>query len=323
MTQSASKNGMRNATFDLLKLIMALLVVGIHTEPFGFNIWLDRGFGIITRLCVPFFFTTSAFFYWKSEKSPLHYLKRVFTLYFVWSLIYLPFDIKTLSQMNITSILIRYFWSGNEHALWYLCGSIVAFILTYLLLKVFQPKYVFVLSCVFLLIGCLKSTWAPLLERLFSITPCNLLGSRNGLFYGFPYMALGMLIAKNKNTENNINRYIIGFLGSLFALSVESIIFVVFLHTSSTILWISVLPCTYYLFMTATKISIKLEAKTSLFIRKTSTISYVSQYLFIPLYGNLKSFYLFFAVVISTVLLSIVIITLSNTKFFRWIRILY
>ena len=45
-----------NTTIDVFKFIFSILVVGIHTEPFGWNIWLDRGFGIITRLCVPFFF---------------------------------------------------------------------------------------------------------------------------------------------------------------------------------------------------------------------------------------------------------------------------
>lgn len=45
-----------NTTIDVFKLLFSILVVGIHTEPFGWNIWLDRGFGIITRLCVPFFF---------------------------------------------------------------------------------------------------------------------------------------------------------------------------------------------------------------------------------------------------------------------------
>ena len=33
-----------NATIDIVKLIMAFLVVGIHTEPFGGVFWLDKGF---------------------------------------------------------------------------------------------------------------------------------------------------------------------------------------------------------------------------------------------------------------------------------------
>ena len=48
-----------NVAIDIVKLIFAYLVVAIHTEPFGFSFWLDKGFGIITRLCVPFFFVAS------------------------------------------------------------------------------------------------------------------------------------------------------------------------------------------------------------------------------------------------------------------------
>ena len=51
-----------NSAIDITKLIMAVLVIGIHTEPFHANVWLDRGFGIITRLCLPFFFVASAYF---------------------------------------------------------------------------------------------------------------------------------------------------------------------------------------------------------------------------------------------------------------------
>jgi hypothetical protein len=39
-----------NGAIDILKFVMAILVVGIHTEPFGFNIWLDWGFGLVTRV---------------------------------------------------------------------------------------------------------------------------------------------------------------------------------------------------------------------------------------------------------------------------------
>ena len=70
-----------NGTLDILKLIMSILIVGIHTEPFGFNIWLDRGYGMITRLCVLFFFVSSAYFYWSREKGAKVFLKRLLMLY--------------------------------------------------------------------------------------------------------------------------------------------------------------------------------------------------------------------------------------------------
>ena len=89
MIKASDYGEMTNAAVDIFKFIMALLVVGIHTEPFSFNPWLDRGFGMLTRLCVPFFFMTSAYFYWINEKGALKYLKRLLILYLVWSVIYI------------------------------------------------------------------------------------------------------------------------------------------------------------------------------------------------------------------------------------------
>jgi len=117
-----------NGTIDIAKLFMAILVIGIHTEPFGFNFWLDKGFGMVTRLCVPFFFVVSAYFFWKTDKPVSSFLKRLIILYVVWSVIYLPFDIKTLGSLSALEIADRFLWSGNGHALWYLCGTIIGFL---------------------------------------------------------------------------------------------------------------------------------------------------------------------------------------------------
>ena len=47
--QAEMSNGMiekntqkMNGTIDIVKLLMAILVIGIHTEPFSFNFWLDK-----------------------------------------------------------------------------------------------------------------------------------------------------------------------------------------------------------------------------------------------------------------------------------------
>ena len=116
----------------------------------------------------------------------------------IWSIIYLPFDVAELGQMTVHEILIRFLWNGNEHALWYLCGTIIGFIITSVLLKIIKPKQVLVIAILFLVIGTLKSTYSTAVNQLFGINLPNYLGSRNGLFYGFPYIALGMVIAKSK-----------------------------------------------------------------------------------------------------------------------------
>lgn len=98
----ARNSEQENLTIDIMKFLMAILVVGIHTSPFSFKIWLDRGFGIITRLCVPFFFATSAYYFFLRERSLKSYLLRILELYVIWSLIYLPFDITGVGRLDRT-----------------------------------------------------------------------------------------------------------------------------------------------------------------------------------------------------------------------------
>lgn len=328
MEETKVKDEKVNATLDILKVIMAILVIGIHTEPFGFHIWFDRGFGIITRLCVPFFFVTSSYFYWLKDKAPWHFIKRILVLYIIWSIIYLPYDIQALSEMNIGQILYRFLWAGNNHALWYLCGSVIGFTITYFLYRMckLQPKTVLLISLICLLIGCLKSTYAPLIEHTFGWKIKDWLGSRNGLFYAFPYFALGLTIAKNadKGQNRKLWKLGVGFGLSLILLAIESLIFVVVFKTSSTIMWLSAFPYTYFMFLIGNNLNLQLPKKLSLELRQISTLMYVSQYLFIPFArARIRMVALWVIVVVATMLFGIIIIKLSNVKGFRWLRYLY
>lgn len=314
------------STIDIVKFVMALLVIGIHTEPFGFNVWLDRGFGMVTRLCVPFFFVTSAYFVWSNNKNIWHFIKRILILYIVWSLLYLPFDIKELSTMSIGLLLNRYLWSGNEHALWYLCSSIIGSIITYSLLKIFKPKTVLIISLLFLLLGCLKSTYSPLLEELFNFRVTDYLGSRNGLFYGFPYISLGMYIAKSPTVRNyySLKKNIIQLLLSLLALAVESFVFVVLFKTSSTILWLSVFPYTYTFFVICLNTKIIISKNIALKLRKISTLMYVSQYMFIPYLSNyFKHIKLYVISSAITAIFGFIVVKISEMPHMKWLKHLY
>ncbi len=326
MIEKIEKSKKMNGAIDIAKILMAILVIGGHTEPFGFNFWLDKGFGIVTRLCVPFFFVTSAYFFWNKEKSAMTFLKRIVLLYVVWSIIYLPFDISKLKEMSLPQLLNRFLWAGNEHALWYLCGTIIGFIITYALLKILKPKYVLIIAILLLVIGTLKSTYSTAISSFCGFSLPDYSGSRNGLFYGFPYIALGMAIAKSKTqgkTDNRKKLYI-GFAVSLLLLMIESYMFVIHFKAESTILWLSVFPYSYYFFMIANNVDVQIKKTYSLIFRKMSTLMYVSQYLFIPvLSGYLSTMLLFIAVVSSTAAFALIIIKLSDVKPLKFLKYLY
>jgi surface polysaccharide O-acyltransferase-like enzyme len=314
-----------NATVDIVKLVFAFFVVGIHTQPFGFSLWLDRGFGIITRMCVPFYFVASSYFFFSKNGSPLKYISRLAKLYIVWSILYYPFHFEIFKTTPVLKILERVFWTGETHVhLWYLLGSIIGFAITYALSKVLKPKYVFIIGMVFLLIGCLKSTYAPIFNKLFSINITDFMGSRNGLFYGFPYYSLGLIIAKTDPANFKSRRVnIIGFIASLCFLILESVVIVLLFGGAATVLWISVFPMTYFFFVTLKQTEIKLPYKTSIMIRKLSTMVYVSHCWFLNILPGLTYWKSFIVVSLITTIFSFVVIYLSEKRPFKWLHLLY
>lgn len=315
-----------NGAIDITKLIMAILVIGIHTEPFGFNKWLDNAFGICIRFSVPFFFVTSAYLFWKKDKPLKSVLKRIAILYVVWSIIYLPFDIAELSRMSFLQILDRFLWSGNNHALWYLCASIYGFIITYTLLKFLTPKSVLIIAVVVLVIGTVLTTYSTAVYQLFKINLPNHLRIRNGLFYGFPYITLGMTIAKSdtQGIYASKHKIYIGFFVSLCLFIAECYLFGFHFKAKSTVLWLSLFPCIYFFFEIVLNTTIMLDKSLSITFRKMSTLMYVSHRIFISIFSKYSSYFLLFVLtVLAAALFSIVIIKLSEKKGFGFLKFLY
>ena len=240
MTDKITKS--TNSTIDIAKLIMAILVVAIHTEPFSFNIWLDRGLGIITRLCVPFFFVAGSYFFFGSKRSIKDYITRMLSLYFLWTIIYLPFDLKEFRQIGIFHVLKRIFWDGNR-VFWYIYASVIATLIVVLLKKYLSNRAVLFISFCLLAIGCVCSTYSPVIEKFGGggvITLMNFIGTRNGLFYAPAYVSLGMVISEQDSSKYNLKKNVICFCGSMILLILESILFIVVIRTGQTILWLSV-----------------------------------------------------------------------------------
>lgn len=312
MPNMQNGNGTKiNGTTDIAKLIMAILVIGIHAEPFKTYPMLDRLFSLLNRTCVPFFFVTSSYFYFKGNKSPLDFVKRLLLLYIIWSIIYLPFS-KPLSAFHLL-------WFGNEHGLWYLWASVTGFIITYLLSKCLKPKTILLIGFLVLMIGILKSTWYPLIANIIRLS--NIFGERSGFFYGFPYFALGYYLAHHKPIM--MRNAVIGLLGSFLLLGIETVIFVIIYRTNHTILWLSLYPLTYCLFEMLRQLNIEIHRDTSLLIRRMSTLLYLCHFIFIYLFGLYDGFILYFLVTISSLSLSFIIIKLSETKALSFLKYLY
>ena len=142
---------------DIVKLLMACLVVEIHTRPLEAFAVPERIIEGVDVIAVPFFFIASAFLCFRGlnegdfgnvssrasarvRKTALKFLK----LYFIWTVLYLPITIfgdllygKDLMQA-LFAFVHRTLLVGEKFCswpLWYLLAGAVAFALVYFCLR--------------------------------------------------------------------------------------------------------------------------------------------------------------------------------------------
>lgn len=138
---------------DVVKFLMAFLVVEIHSRPFGTSS-LVQG---IDCIAVPFFFIASAFLcfrgldVWQFSDGESgacfrvrKTIKKLLMLYVTWTVIYIPVSLfgYALNGLGPTAILVSFirgtvFVGENMYSwpLWYLLASAVAFFLVFILLR--------------------------------------------------------------------------------------------------------------------------------------------------------------------------------------------
>lgn len=195
---------MRNNNLDILKIVLAFLVVALHIFPVS-NIDGIKGIvsyeiaNGITRVAVPTFFIISGYFLrnkLNDTKYLLKYAKRIFLLFVVWQLLYLPDLLRMyhIGKFSTTDFILKLTF-GYWH-LWYLLATVLA------------------VGLLFISRNCsLKMKWLPIFTLLiFGYTfqiliQSNLLKdyktvqniyaligtTRDFLFFAFPAMLIGTL----------------------------------------------------------------------------------------------------------------------------------
>lgn len=200
---------------DLVKFMMAIFVVAIHTHPYTCieNTYLSFFISKLISLAVPFFFVASGFFLWRKIDNAIYadklqilrrWILRLVKLYVIWTLIYLPFTIYVvdgLSPLKALLVFVRNFLFIGENMyswpLWYLLAMISAGIIMYLMVYCrIKKNYIYAFALLALFLGIIidnskeTSDLALLYFKLFHTT-------RNGLFVGFPYLIIGAIISSN------------------------------------------------------------------------------------------------------------------------------
>ncbi len=185
----------RNLRLDYFRIILSILVITIHAQPLfserSLTGWLiSNG---IARIAVPCFFIMSGYFIHSklnNKKDLKRYLLRILVIYILWSLIYLLTYYHTIE----TRSLITFAFMGY-YRLWFLPALFIGILLLVGIRKVVkEDKMILVSGIILFFIGTIMESYFKLPYRTY----CN------GIFFGYPFVALGYVIQK-RNWKDNYN----------------------------------------------------------------------------------------------------------------------
>lgn len=227
---------------DLAKLIMAVLVIGCHTDPLyrcG-DPGLNAAAHSLLQSAVPFFFLCTGFFLWKKVGSASYddrltelrrNLIKNIRLYVIWSAIYAPlavvfFYTSGFSVGKAIAVYLRGFFlmgqNYNSWMLWYLLSCIYALVFLRFLLKRQVPlARITVLGGAVHLIGLLVTeliAWDGVLPAPVAAVRYLLsLGMESGrILAGFFFIPAGMWLAEKKiHPGTGVVLFLCGFLGDI------------------------------------------------------------------------------------------------------------
>lgn len=217
---------------DIIKFIMALMIVGLHCRPFlELSQSVDFYFsGGLARLGVPYFFCVTGYFLFtkiQQHNCPrivvIGYCKRIFLLWCAWSLVYLPIMVKTIynSQNPLFDAKMIVWWilinGESYYHLWYLHASIVAIAFLWLLLYLrLSLKSIILLGAMLYCIAIGGRGYYSVYEYVFpegsivNDVMCVLgqyISPINGLTEGLICIALGAVAANRKKDDIGIGKY--------------------------------------------------------------------------------------------------------------------
>ena len=331
-------------TLDFFKFLAAVLIIVLHTLPsedyskvvtFGLR-------NIVCVIAVPFFFVCSGFVtFSKIESLPdretkksyiKKNLKRIALMYVIWSVIYFPFVIyqwtkTSFSYVSIVEYIRDFFFEGSYQTIWFLPALFTATLLVYLLNCKFSYIKIIFIAIPFYCFALLGSSYWGLtqnfaiLNKTFEIYYILFDTIKNGLLFGFIYVAIGAWLAKNKGLLKVPRSYcIVGTFVCFILVAVEALLHNYFnLNGKGCDTTLCLIPMSISIMIFALNMELPFSEKTCLMFRKCSLLMFLVQRLPMSIIDNFmtetivvnNSLIYFFVVFLTTMLLSLSIIKLS------------
>lgn len=200
---------------DLLKLILSLFVVCIHTRllPAVFHPWV--------RTAVPLFFLMSAYFFFHKLKSLKEedrsgylkkYVKRNLLLYLFYFVLLLPVTIIRQGYLHDSVLLILphflqdLVFGSTFYASWFIMASVEGTILLYFLAKRLPNWALILIGALLYAVGCAFSVYRPLLDNFHAVQSLMdsyqkiFLNPHNSVIVSIIWIAIGKTMAESEKT---------------------------------------------------------------------------------------------------------------------------
>ena len=211
----------RVESVDVFRLIAIIAVIAIHTQPFRghagepeswklLSILIDQ----LARFAVPFFFVISGFFWGVKVNSGADIsavssamAKRIFSLFVIWSIIYLlPYNLTTIPGLGLLGPIKYNYWviasaaeksplnllmTGTKAHLWFLFELLCALGINSVFIKQKFHKALIAVSLALYLFG--------LAAKAYANTPVGVdtaIDTINGPFFGTIFFATGYFLSR-------------------------------------------------------------------------------------------------------------------------------
>lgn len=307
---------------DMIRFIGSLGVVFSHSfmeYDHFFDNYIVR---ILVRWIVPFFFLIAGYFLKDDFRAFVRYLIHIIVQYLFWTLLYavvLNYDIWSLWKF---ASALR---SGVVFHLWYYPTLIMCVVFVWMLRLIVKDSRIILAVCFILfLMAVMGHTLinVPFFD-FFNNGPImrfhhRVIGettTRDGVFWGSLYIAIGMVIRKNKDSQCLIIGDYKKFWGIFFAFfiftSLEEWI-VVYFDTGEKDILFGTIPVSIMLFILGLNMAMRRDYGE--FLRVTGNAVYLIHYFFMVLFMNLKflSWKLFLLTLLATVSTAILLAVLSK-----------
>lgn len=342
----------QKSSLDIAKFLCAILVLIIHTDPFGsYSKMLSFGFrNVVCIIAVPFFFAASGYLLAEKlgslknaqERSGYmgKYLKRLAVIYLFWSAVYFPFVvIKWLRAGFGIGLVLEYikdfFFEGSYSTIWFLPALMSAAVFYWLLRKKLSSKNVFLIGCGIYVITLLLSSYYGVTARIPGLQQMGELyygffdSVKNGLLFGLVFVSLGAMISEGTALQwLKRGHSLIGAIVSAGLLCAEVVVYRVIGNMRGIDTIASLLPFTFFAMIFVLSFQIQ-PSKVCLALRKYSMLIFLCQRLPISVIDLFMSETILatntmvnlIAVAVATFAISFLILQLS--KKIKWLNKIY